>query len=110
MVTLFWDEPHGGFYLTAHHAEALITRPKEVYDGAVPSGNSMAALAFLKLDRLTGENRWSPYADLLLEAFSGSLADSPANFTQMLVALDLAMEPRVCSDGTCPLPEKKEKG
>ena len=107
MLALFWDKAHGGFYLTAHGAETLITRPKEVYDGAVPSGNSMAALGFLRLDRLTGENRWSSYADLLLETFSGLLAESPANFTQMLVALDLAMEPRVCREGTCPLPEKK---
>lgn len=55
MIGLFWDEEHGGFYFTGHDAEALIVREKEVYDGAVPSGNSVAAVQLLRLGQVTGD-------------------------------------------------------
>ncbi len=93
MTALFADAEAGGFYLTAHDAEALITRPKEVYDGAVPSGNSVAALGLLRLGRMTGDARREAQGRGVLEAFSRALADSPANFTQMLIALDFAAGP-----------------
>ena len=48
-------DPRGGLYSTSDRAETLITRPKEIFDGALPSGNTAAALLFDQLDRLTGE-------------------------------------------------------
>ena len=48
----------GGYYLYRAESEALVVRPKETYDGAVPSGNAMAALVLLRLSRYTGEDRW----------------------------------------------------
>ncbi len=54
MLELFWDEQEGGFYYTAHDGEQLIVRDKEIYDGAVPSSNSIAALNLLRLARMTG--------------------------------------------------------
>ena len=102
MIKLFQDEERGGFYLTAHDAEALITRPKEVYDGAVPSGNSVAACALLALERATGETSWRKVAEKILDTFSTEISQTPANFTQMLAALDEAMgPPSICRDETC---------
>lgn len=59
MVQQFFDEKHGGFYVYAEDGEALIVRTKETYDGAMPSGNSVAALVLERLARITGEKRWS---------------------------------------------------
>ncbi len=57
-IRLFWDERSGGFYFYGSDAETLIVRPKEVYDGATPSGNSVAAaLNLVRLGRLTGKYR-----------------------------------------------------
>ena len=55
MVEDFFDGENGGFYLYAHVAEELISRPKELYDAAMPSGNAVAALVLVRLAALTGE-------------------------------------------------------
>lgn len=54
MKDLFWDRERGGFFFYGRDSEQLIARPKEVYDGAVPSGNSVAALNIIRLARMTG--------------------------------------------------------
>ena len=53
LLELFFDKEHGGFYPCASDGEQLLTRTKEAYDGAMPSGNSVAALIFSRLSRLT---------------------------------------------------------
>ena len=58
MQTLFADDNDGGCFRTASDAEELIARPKEIYDGAMPSGNSCAAMALQMLSELTGEKHW----------------------------------------------------
>ena len=58
MLTLFADDERGGFYRTASDAEMLISRPKELFDGAMPSGNSCAAMVLQELAELTGEKRF----------------------------------------------------
>jgi uncharacterized protein YyaL (SSP411 family) len=55
MMELFGDEERGGFYFSGRDNESLITRSKELYDGATPSGNSVAALNLLRLARMTGK-------------------------------------------------------
>ncbi|NMC57344.1 MAG: thioredoxin domain-containing protein [Eubacteriaceae bacterium] len=55
MQEQFYDEQNGGYYLSGKQNESLIMRPKDIYDGAIPSGNSVAAYVLLKLSRLTGE-------------------------------------------------------
>jgi len=55
MIKYFWDNKKGGLFIYGSDSEQLITRPKEIYDGAIPSGNSVAALNFLRLSRLTGQ-------------------------------------------------------
>jgi len=91
MVADFWDPESGGFYLTAESSRDLPVRPKELYDGAVPSANSVALLNLLRLSRLTGDTKWEERASALSRGFSGSVAKHPSAFTQFLIGLDFAM-------------------
>ena len=93
MLDLFWDGAEGGFFHTAHDSESLIVRDKEIYDGAVPSSNSVAALNLVRLARLTGNTEWEEMADRLLKTFSGLVGDFPSAYTQFLNAVDFAMGP-----------------
>lgn len=87
MIRLFWDEEEGGFYLYAWDSEQLISRPKEFYDGAMPSGNSVAAVVLGRLARLTGELKWQQCQDKLLDFLSGMIAKYPSgcSFTMLAV-------------------------
>lgn len=58
LLELFFDEENGGCFLYGKDSEQLFVRPKEVYDGAMPSGNSAAALIMRKLSFFTGEQQW----------------------------------------------------
>jgi uncharacterized protein YyaL (SSP411 family) len=93
MIELFWDAERGGFYFSGRDNEALISRPKDVYDGAVPSGNSVAALNLLRLGRMTGKVDLEKKADQLLQVFSTPVAEYPMAFTHLLIALDFMMGP-----------------
>ena len=95
MIELFGDsdDEKGGFFFTGSDAEKLIVRTKEIYDGAVPSGNSVAALCLLRLGRMTGRTDLESAADALLKEFSGPFSGSAAAYTQMLIALDFALGP-----------------
>ncbi len=93
MIRLFWDEKKGGFFLTASNAEALITRPKELYDGAVPSGNSLAVLDLLRLDKLTAQTRFRDYAEKTFQSFTEEIASEPTAYSEMLIALDFMLGP-----------------
>ncbi len=93
MLAHFWDGQKGGLYLTADDSEELLTRSKEVYDGAVPSGNSVAMWNLLRLSRMTGQADLEARAARLERAFSAGVAQQPAAHTQFLVALDFAIGP-----------------
>ncbi len=93
MIAHFWDEKSGGFYLTANDSEELLTRSKEIYDGAVPSGNSVAMWNLLRLSRMTGQVDLEAKAARLQRAFSSGIGQAPASYTQLLVALDFAIGP-----------------
>lgn len=90
---LFIDEENGGYYLTGSDAEELLFRPKESYDGALPSGNSIAALNLLRLARLTGDSRWDKKAEQQLFAFRPILEEHPSGYTAFLQALQYALHP-----------------
>lgn len=53
----FYDSEHGGFYLYGHDNEQLILKPKETYDGAIPSGNSVMAYNLVKLSAITNDSK-----------------------------------------------------
>ncbi|KPJ77551.1 MAG: thioredoxin [Deltaproteobacteria bacterium SG8_13] len=92
MLTDFWDSTAGGFYSTTADTE-LPVRPKELYDGAIPSANSAALVNLLLLARMTGDTRWAEKAHELVRAFAGTLRAHPAGFTFFLLGLDLALHP-----------------
>ncbi|MBY8992447.1 MAG: thioredoxin domain-containing protein, partial [Candidatus Lokiarchaeota archaeon] len=89
----FWDENIGGFYFTANTAEELLTRQKEIYDGAIPSGNSIAMLNLLRLSYITGDSELEEKAYILNKVFSERIRANPLAHTQFLVAIDFAIGP-----------------
>jgi uncharacterized protein len=89
----FWDADQGGYYLTAAAEDELPVRPKEIYDGALPSINSAALSNLLLLSRLTGNPRWEERANDLTLAFAAPVAQQPAAFTHFLNGLDMALRP-----------------
>ena len=93
MLADFWDPDNGGFYSTANDSEALPVRPKELYDGAMPSANSVSLLNLLWLSRLTGDPRWNDKAQEQLRAFSGTVKAQPTAFTYFLLGVDFALRP-----------------
>ncbi len=86
-VTTHFSDPAGGLFRTADTAEKLIKRPKELFDGALPSGSGAAAVLFEKLFRMTGEVKWREAADRLLAFLCGHAADYPAGVAFALTAL-----------------------
>ncbi len=93
MLEHFWDDAHGGLFFTPDDGEALIVRQAEIYDGAMPSGNSVAMLNLLRLSHLTGKPELEEKAAAILGAFSGTVAGQPLGHTMFLSALDFALGP-----------------
>jgi len=82
----FIDETGGGFYLYGSDSETLILRPKETYDGAVPSGNSLMAWNFVWLWHLTGDERYEEQAKRQLDFLSGDAKRYPIGYAMFLAA------------------------
>ena len=93
MIDRFWDKEGGSFYFTADDAEDVLVRHRELYDGAIPSGNSVAAMNNLRLARLSGNNGLEEIARNIARAFSREIRDTPQAYTQMLSALDFMVGP-----------------
>jgi uncharacterized protein YyaL (SSP411 family) len=93
MMNEFWDDENGGFFTTDRANDELPVRPKELYDGAIPSANSVAFYNLLCLSRLTGNPKWEEKAQVHLRAFSGNIKAQPAASTFFLTGLDFALRP-----------------
>jgi uncharacterized protein YyaL (SSP411 family) len=93
MLRLFRDEENGGFFTTGSDAEALVIRPKDLYDNAVPSGNSVAADMLQRLAWLTGESGYEDPATSALRVVRDVLARAPSGFGYALCALDRHVGP-----------------
>jgi uncharacterized protein YyaL (SSP411 family) len=91
MIRRFWDERGGGLYFTSDDAENLIVRKKEVYDGALPSGNAVAMLNLLRLGRFTGDADLEDRAFKIQKAFSEQVRQFPSGYTQFLSAVDFGL-------------------
>src|SRR5262249_44083870 len=95
LIQHFWDEQEGGFFFTATDHEELITRTKDYFDNAIPSGNSVAALALQRVSLLTGENRYQQFALTILRTVRQLVSQYPSAFGYMLCALDFYLsEPK----------------
>ncbi|MDQ7823418.1 MAG: thioredoxin domain-containing protein [Candidatus Eremiobacteraeota bacterium] len=92
MKEFFKDDEKGGFFFTAGESDELPARKKEIYDGAVPSGNSMAMLALVKLARLTGDSSLEGEAWSVAKTFSRRISEAPMAHTMALVALESALD------------------
>ena len=93
MLKFFWDQERGGFFFTAADSEELLFRQKEIYDGAIPSGNSVAVLNLIRLARMLVNPDWETKADVLFQAFAAEILQRPSAYTQLLLALDFAVGP-----------------
>ena len=92
-MRLRFNDPKGGFYFTADNAEKLLTRRKEIYDGAIPSGNSVAFYNLIRLSRLTGETELEEDAKQLSRFFSSRILGAPHAYSMFLTGLDFAFGP-----------------
>ncbi len=93
MLSLFTDHEDGGFLFAGAGNEDLFTETREIYDGAIPSGNSVAMLGLLRLGRITSEKRFEQAGRDTLNAFSGEIDGMPMGFPFALMALDFAAGP-----------------
>jgi uncharacterized protein YyaL (SSP411 family) len=93
MIRLFHDPDGGGFFQTGSDAEALVVRPKELFDNAVPSGNSMAAELLLRLSQVTGDQAYERAGVSGLRVAANLMTRAPAAFGHALGALDRHLGP-----------------
>lgn len=90
MLRYFGDEKGNGFFIYGNDSEQLIARPKEIYDGAMPSGNSVATLNLLRLGRLTGRTEFEVEADRQFSAFAEKVSTYSMGHTYLLMAVMFA--------------------
>jgi len=84
MIKHFWDVDNGDFFFTSDNHEKLIVRTKSVYDLSIPSGNSMSALALLRLYHYTQELEYLKKAEKIMDIHAGLAAENPFAFGQLL--------------------------
>jgi hypothetical protein len=93
LIRLFRDDERGGFFQTGSDAEELVLRPKELYDNATPSGNSVAADVLLRIASLTGDGGYEHAGLSALRLVRDAMAGAPTGFGQALCALDRSIGP-----------------
>jgi uncharacterized protein YyaL (SSP411 family) len=93
MIAHFWDDTDGGFYMTADDGEKLLIRSKNIYDGAIPSGNSVAALNLLRLGHMTGKQDYLKKAEKIARAFAETVNRYPPGHSHLMMALQYALNP-----------------
>ncbi len=93
IITRFWDEKSGQFFMTAKDGENFLIRPREDHDGAVPAGSSVAARVLLAMHSLTGIEQYAQVAQQAFQSYGALLEARPSGMAQMLCALDAAEGP-----------------
>ncbi|MDP1675775.1 MAG: thioredoxin domain-containing protein [Bacteroidota bacterium] len=92
-ITLFWDSAEGGFYDTSGKDDSILVRMKEAYDGAEPTGNSIAVMNLLRLYELTNDQSLKDYAQKTLKHFCTLLVQSPQVMPQLMATLEYFLSP-----------------
>jgi len=87
-----------GFFLTAEGGRKLLVRPREPFDGAVPSGNGIAARVFVRLWRLTRDERYFQVARETIETFSGVMSQAPWGTGSLILAAELYLDERAAQE------------
>jgi len=93
MIELFEDTEKGGFFFSERVSRELPANPKPLYDGAVPSGNSVAIHSLARLGRLLRDQALESAALRALDSFSGEISDKPSLYPFTLMALDFLIGP-----------------
>jgi uncharacterized protein YyaL (SSP411 family) len=88
-----WDPAAGGYFFAPQDGDSLIVRTKEIYDGAVPSGNSVAALVLSRLGRVTGDSGYEERAHKIGRVFGREIERAPSAFTFFMSALETSAGP-----------------
>jgi uncharacterized protein YyaL (SSP411 family) len=91
MISLFWDAERGAFYDTPADHEELVARPRDLYDTAAPSGNSLATESLLRLALLLDRDDYRQVSERVLADLAGGMEKLPAGFGRLLCALDLSV-------------------
>ena len=91
MIEQFFDETNGGFFFTGANTSDLIARPKEGFDGALPSANSIAVLALFRLGEITGRQEFTNKAESTVRFFSQKIESQPSAFAFMLSAVSFGL-------------------
>jgi uncharacterized protein YyaL (SSP411 family) len=92
MVQYYGEKDRGGFYFTSNDHEKLFARAKDQYDGAQPSGNSLAARNLVRLWVMTGEERYRSLAEKSFRHFAGTLKAGPSSLTAMVTTLSMYLD------------------
>jgi len=87
----FMDKYNGGFFFTSDDSEELITRQKDLYDGAYPSGNSVMLSNLIRLSKFTANSIYDSASEKMIECFSGQVNNYPSIFSQFLIGLDFIL-------------------
>ncbi len=90
MLEHFWDDEEGGLFFTGTYSEELLVRKKDAYDGAIPSGNSVAAMNLIRLARFLGNTILEENASETIRAFSGIIHRAYSGFSMMLMAVEFS--------------------
>jgi uncharacterized protein YyaL (SSP411 family) len=93
LIEKFWDFHIGSFFFTSKDAENILARQKEIYDGAIPSGNSVAMLNLLRLYQLTGNDDYEKKAEIIGRVFAENVRIAPVGYISLLIAVDYAVGP-----------------
>ena len=93
LLIKFWDNNHGAFYFTAADSEDLLVRQKEIYDGAIPSGNSVAMLNLQKISKMKMNPELVEKALKIGKFFAEQVNQAPSAHSYLLTAVDFAIGP-----------------
>ncbi|MFD1039757.1 thioredoxin domain-containing protein [Virgibacillus byunsanensis] len=93
MIDLFWDNDQGGFYFTGSDSEQLLSREKEIYDGAIPSGNSVASVILARFGNATGETSYLDKLEEMYRTFYADIKQVPSASTFFIQSLLLTEHP-----------------